>query len=482
MENKKDVGKLIKDRLANAEMAPSDALWGKIENTLDKKRRRKGGLWFWLTLVVLLGTSYITYQIVQKGSETDQDSTIKAPNVLDSLSKNWQKGQTIIEKNSSQNKTVIYDSINRKDEIKRNLDKTEEVLGTQESNANIIPRGYEKKDNNKIKKSSILAARNNTPKKRLPFEQLEGSVSNEKRTGHNQNTLSQTENKMNSEKNGDGRTSTIIGQRINENIKSQKDSSQTEKDTLSITRPKRSKRIKKDSTKSQKAEPYVPSKYRVFPFANASNYISLRKSSAIDTGLIGNKKTTVLRAGYGAYFVFKIPDKWSLRLGFSHTALQKNTLDVSIAPSDTNTNYYNNIEFRDNVSFSSFSNSFLQPEIITLKEQVSYFTVPIDVTYGIWNESDWGLEAIAGVNISILGKNKLIAVREDGSSVLLGSNKNYLKSHFGIHLGAGLYYNLNETIQLRLESLFEPRFGVLQDRNSSIPVIISTKLGVVLKF
>ncbi|RDK84197.1 hypothetical protein [Marinirhabdus gelatinilytica] len=56
MEHNKDIGNLLKNRLENAEKAPKQTLWERLDNSLEKrekKRRRAAWLWFTGTLLIL---------------------------------------------------------------------------------------------------------------------------------------------------------------------------------------------------------------------------------------------------------------------------------------------------------------------------------------------------------------------------------------------------------------------------------------------
>ena len=46
MESKTEIGKAIKDKLTHLDEAPRDFVWSKIEDDLNKKRRRRFLIWF----------------------------------------------------------------------------------------------------------------------------------------------------------------------------------------------------------------------------------------------------------------------------------------------------------------------------------------------------------------------------------------------------------------------------------------------------
>ena len=89
MEDNKDLGKLFKERLANAEAEPSGALWSQIENTLDKKRKRRGFLWIWMGALLLLTLSSIVYFGILNDSVPESNQSSETPSsVTDIQQKN----------------------------------------------------------------------------------------------------------------------------------------------------------------------------------------------------------------------------------------------------------------------------------------------------------------------------------------------------------------------------------------------------------
>lgn len=475
MEDNKDLGKLFKERLANAEAEPSSALWSQIEKTLDHKRRRRGFIWLWLGLIALLGISIILYKTALNPSESEKKSDTKTQILAKDPGKKT---------NSQENNSKIDD-------------KHSDVNNIAEPKISIPEKGSSEFE--QPSKNKMLGNTQNHDKRQKA-----------KTKKYNKNALvaptkinisKPKDNQINSHKIPDGdnmsKTSDLTEEDKSYNLsnsdieKSENNTlfagiakEQKETDSLLQTQKQKitkSRRVPKDTNALKKVEPNKLKKYQIFSFANGSHYTSLRKASAIDQRLDANKKSTALKMGYGASFAFKVSNKWGLRMGAMHIELQKSTFDIPISSSNVNTNFYSNIVFRDNVSFTSFANSFAEQDTITLKEQVAYFTIPLEVTYRIWNKSHWGIDGIAGINISLSGKNQLTAIRKDGTAILLGSNSNYLKNHFGAHIGAGLYYNIGDSFQIRLESLIDPRFGMYEEKGANIPILINTKLGIVIK-
>ncbi|MBC7440450.1 MAG: hypothetical protein H7250_10775, partial [Flavobacterium sp.] len=61
MENKKDIGQFFKENLNNLDKNPSELIWKSIEKDLEKKKKRRFLLYFFLGFLSLLGVSIIFY-------------------------------------------------------------------------------------------------------------------------------------------------------------------------------------------------------------------------------------------------------------------------------------------------------------------------------------------------------------------------------------------------------------------------------------
>ncbi|WP_432411673.1 hypothetical protein [Rasiella sp. SM2506] len=109
MEHKKDIGDLLKDRLNNAQKAPSKTLWERLDNSLDKReKKRRSIIWFWyggagvfLALLLLAG-------VLATPSSTSLDGNTSEISTEENRTKMNNKTETEI-KTSLNNKVVTQD-------------------------------------------------------------------------------------------------------------------------------------------------------------------------------------------------------------------------------------------------------------------------------------------------------------------------------------------------------------------------------------
>ena len=77
MESKTEIGKAIKDKLIHLDEAPRDFVWSKIEDDLNKKRRRRFLIWF-IPSILLMGV-LSTIGVIYNQNKNEITGTQKTP-------------------------------------------------------------------------------------------------------------------------------------------------------------------------------------------------------------------------------------------------------------------------------------------------------------------------------------------------------------------------------------------------------------------
>lgn len=247
-------------------------------------------------------------------------------------------------------------------------------------------------------------------------------------------------------------------------------------DSLTKTRPQ-PKKIEKDSVTLLSPEEKRVRTHQIYPFVGTSSYGALSKKSTIDARLDDNTKNSSPELSYGVLMVFEITEKLAVRIGAIHNSLEKSTLNVPIDPNGLNTNYAG-IEYGDNSNYLTFSNRFTVPEEITLTEKLSYFEIPLNMSYNLWQKGILRFDAIGGVGVSRLTKNEILYIRPSGESGILGENRSYAQGSFGFHLGLGVDFRINEYLQLHLEPIIKPQLGLYDNKISNNPYIFNLHFGM----
>ena len=516
MKGEKDIGKLIAERLSDSEVEqPNNLMWKTIEKTLMRRRFIRIGLISVSAILVLASLSYLLIlptvqekrdkkQTVPKTSEVTKNSSsdsnsvksdgkkesenqieINSSNFKDSINR-----QNLIEEDTSYRKPFFTQTRNSAKNPKNKNSK--EVLLDEKSRESLRNPVGKSNDDEKLsaytsKKTDVVNA---NQKQYTPTS----TQTNDRDVNNNANESKNTTQKGNpeiAEESWRFKDETPTKQGVVKNDKHPH--RMTESDSLRSKRidsltPKKSNKISKTDRKLKKNVVDSTDKKKKFnfesyflPVVNASLYGRLKDRSTISAGLDGNEKTANLRFGFGGYGVVRVTSKFDIRLGVLYSNYSKKTFDVDVIPSDISTNYYTNVNFKNGLNYESFSNSFSQPTQITLQEELTYLEFPVDFGFVVWKKNKWTADLIAGASAAILIENRLNALTESDTLIFLGENTNYTKNILSIRLGAGVYYNFNDYLALRLEILSKPTFGTFQTSQADNPILLNANLGIAIR-
>ena len=91
MDTRKDIGTLIEDALNMAQKSPSDALWTRVDASLEKKRKRRKFLFLWfgfggIALLTGIALSWPSVEITENNApKTTSDTNVKELRSEDAL-------------------------------------------------------------------------------------------------------------------------------------------------------------------------------------------------------------------------------------------------------------------------------------------------------------------------------------------------------------------------------------------------------------
>ncbi|MFC7772457.1 hypothetical protein [Flavobacterium sp. GCM10027622] len=547
MENKKDIGSAFKDKLKNLDKSPSDALWSKIENDLNTKKKRRSFVWLFPALLILglsSGALYYFFPAITGNkkagdllysTEFNQSNPIsnKVGNTRGSsenekhLKTESTAENTIETKQEAVNSTELENSSTANSNSKTTATSEKEVTTLQPDQENpkikskkqtgIAESGgttslhpisktgtdktYYSREATKVtvtkkrlvkstpeydeyevvktysyvvKKKKVKApvkvkvtgttgatnsknqfstshpktkvgVRKKMPKKNKPVKAVSSTTATKRTTKSVPSTSSDTTSDATK---NDNETHPVTLQLTNTEPKEEKLDSLS---TTPIVEKKKTKKIiaevkpqKKDSLPKIKVYPLG-----VFGYVSPTLSFAKGNNSTIDTRLNNNSKTSAVQWSYGAYLCYTPEGRLSSRIGIGFTNLNFKTEDVPV-----NTTDYSNLSYTNGYSNMVIYNQSNQSEKMTLVQEISYAEVPLEVKYKVIDKKI-GVNAIGGISILYLNKNKVTAITSNGNHYEIGKTKGLLDATVGINFGFGFDYTINKMMKLNVEPMIK---------------------------
>ena len=404
MENKKDIGKIFREKLNNFEKDPNDSVWNSIHAELQKKKKRKIiYIPFWmktagvLTLVVLISIFSIDALL-----EKEQFST---PN------------------NSNQD-ILNPKSFEKSNPKKENTVNAKSLTLTDSSNVSICNK-------KSIHTSSNKANRKNNKKKLNAKKGLTESKSNW--------AIKDDSNKKVFENNP-------LSAVENNNAKTETNSKKL--DSLKLTKEEKPElkialEEKKDSLSDRKSGLYV------FVYGSPTYSGMISNNSSLDNRLTNNPKSTQMNWSYGVYLGYESDYKWSLRLGIGKMNMSFITENAAVNTAD-----YRNINYSKNTTNATIYTDTNFSETMTITQDVSYTEIPLEIKYNFYDKK-FGISSIVGFSYLFVDENVISIKTANGSNFDIGSTKNLSESTFSINAGFEMYYKLSKKLKFNVEPLFK---------------------------
>jgi|GEM_PF-991362 len=539
MENRNDIGKVFKDKLAHLDKHPNDNLWNSIEKDLDKKKKKRQFFWFFFALFLSgIATSIVFINQKQNSSSTDKKETFEF-NVKTSTSSSIAIPTPTTKTDKSN--TKITDSTNESKNLelptKSTIQETKQKRIEKKTNTTITKNSSSKENGNK-KMQEPTKAQNNSSQIRTRKTETKRLVSETKKTIVFNDQYEEYEvikkYKIVVKKITNTNSKKAPSQKRGKIVLSQKDT--TKKQNHNATNKKRlaSKR------RSSKSEPYQPIESILEKQPEITNSTFTTKDSLVSNknDTINNKKNAALKLEkklkpkrdykkdstnldsksnieyYGAVFygptVFGSLSKYSIL----NSSLDKNSkkhpiascygfyvkakfkrLGYSIGYSKTNlkisnqfnqnqfiTNF-NNIELNTTISAKTINNYFNTHHNIELIQKLSYYEMNLAFYYALsQQESNFKIDAFTGISIMIVDKNNLNLSSSENNAMEIGSAKNISKLNTSLNFGLAFQYKLYQDIYLDVNPIFKSYLSTFDEKNSSKPYSFSIQSGLTYKF
>ncbi len=464
MEHKKDLGKLIKDRLANAEAEPNDALWGTIEKTLEQKRKRKVRfIWFWSGLGIILGILLLSYLVTPKAPGGQPTSTLPNNQVASPSEK-----QDASQPSSKENPEYFRKATNEK-QAKKGSSQTNSAA---EKNALASDTQTKQKPSSKHQSLSgnLTGTSNKNNGERIP--EKEGIPKNNLGESVEANA-SNTKRKNKTSKNNDPNRK--MGQ---DSLKNGLVQMQTD----SLTNKK--KFLKKPKEEEEKINDVLnPSKWLLSIHAIPNYYTYLSSGTPYDASLSTGNLSGRFSLSYGILINIPLSQKITFRFGYRRSNFKyivQNTIS-GLANTGTAEIFTDEAIVRNGSMVPvPLQEAINNGERFGIEQQLGYNEIPFEVSYSIL-QNDLSVDAIGGISPMLLGKNSINFQNVTGSGVI-GSGSYLKKTAFSANFGIGIRYQLLEKVRLDVEPTMRYQFNAFDTRFQNLhPFIFSISVGATLK-
>ncbi|WP_111683142.1 hypothetical protein [Winogradskyella tangerina] len=511
MNEKKNIDRLFQEKFKDFEMAPQDAVWDRISESLPnkKKKRRVIPIWWQIggvaaTIALLLTIGFLVFDSDENLTdkpvivETEQndpsnktlENTHEEPAQNDLNSSNESQETQLVETENT------MDSTNDDTEPNSRLNEVNtfnNLISNPRAHKDAVANRTDKTEHNSQQPKSLV---NNPSNKRSTVASNKEDENLKDKNPQNDLELKSTI------KNAIVDPKTAVAENSNSENKTNNTASEDlekDKETLVKEDPNKTSIIdaiaENTNLIDEKEKEDEQNRWSIQPNVAPVYFSSLGQGSTIHNQFSDNSKSSEISMSYGISGSYAISDKLRIRAGINRVNLNYATSDV-IAFSGANTAARNgfsqgNINFKNGnvvslVSLETLINS-TTPEAFNTKitgdidQRFGFVEVPLELEYRLLDKK-FGLNVIGGFSTFFLNQNEIYA-DIDGNSTLIGEASNINSTSFSANFGLGLDYNLSKRWNINLEPQFKYQINTFNNTFGNFrPFFIGVYTGVRFKF
>lgn len=510
MENKKDIGKAISDKLNSLDKSPGEQVWSGISYELEKKKKRRTAFFFfWGKVIglVLMGSIAALYFYHQDGgfnliSPNDSKDTITV-----SETNGKKAGENISGENLNDGNSSSDNSINNDSKIKNNETKTNNSIATDGENAIESNNGINSKNNidkkrvnskgkfvsSKKGKTSTSTRKSNPNGVSLKSGKNKSSVFSKKKSKKS-DRKSAKKSKLKSKKEKEAlllsETKTNKNDEAVVDLSSLQDKNSSDltselkkKKTDSIAKKEKEKTITidmfpKDSTKKDSAKIYR--KFYVDAFMSPTLYGYFSEQSTLDRDLDSLPKKSEIKFSYGFGLTYDLTERVSVRIGYRKVNISYLTKNAPIGVNMPDTNNFTGISYNPEISNTSIYIASDGSETMDITQKISYTEIPLEVKYNFLTKK-LGLKSSFGFSYLMLNENKVSIKTPNGFSQDIGKTKNLSGTSVSVNLGLEMDYPLFKNTKIFVEPMFNYQIKAFSDGNFK-PYVFGIHTGIRYSF
>jgi hypothetical protein len=457
MESNQEFEKNIKDSLSNLDREPKAAVWDRIEETLNAKKKRKVLPFKLFSIGILaLVLLYLGNQYVSQSSEQKLDKDRKSNQKNNSSNSNEAKQEkTKSGTNNHDTSAAGQTNLNSQEEKNNSLYSKQVIAEEQEESTEL---NFNSSDTSKRnKKTTGKKNKNNISSKPKIF--INSSIEEEKRIENDANNLDlYTYKKEN--KNAANATETTF-----------KDTTKT-----AVIAKLETKEVKKEKQKDSIFE--ETPRWSISVYAAPTIYNTFSNSSIIDRNLSKQDDSSELTWSYGGYYNININKKFGMRLGLLHSNTTIKTKNISVYDSFGNVTQFSefsNLQLNPGISNQTIANYFQNDQVLDFATELTFNEVAVELGYRLY-ENKLIVDGYGGFGLIIINQNKVRAISSSSKYLFLGELSAFDKLLFSSNLGVSASYPIAKDIRIFLNPTFNYQFTDLKSYSFMI------KSGITFNF
>ncbi|WP_264520083.1 hypothetical protein [Flavobacterium sp. N1994] len=527
MSERKNIDRLFQEKFKDFEANPSEEVWANIEAKLDEKKRRRVIPFWWklsgVAAILLLG--FLLSKSFSSGEIKTENPLVNGKNSNPSNPQNIEKEKTQpdeLKSNSSNlnsNPTVQNSSNESSGDIKKNTVSEEKktikktvpystssvaeggmsndrsLKNKFNSNQHKIPASksvFEKNYNQEIahntknRKQSIAEKDINNSKQENQIVQTEASVNKNKE----ENKESIKKAPINLDDLKENNISKIATKEIEKKVNDTVKKNSVANNVLEELLNEKESKVKQESKRNRWQ---LTSNVAPIFLGSVSN------GSPIDSTLSKNSKSYNTNVGFGIGVSYAVNSKFSIRTGLNKLKMNYNTNDIvfftgiqakmltNVTPTSSSAMIHVQSDANTIINTASetgllpFENSFVHENKGSLKQEIGYIEMPVEMTYAILDKK-FGFKIIGGFSTLFLQENRLTLLSDDRDTVL-GQANNLNDIHFSTNLGLGLKYTFMKSFEFNIEPTVKYQLNTFSSNAGNFkPYLFGIYSGISYRF
>ncbi|MFD1016959.1 hypothetical protein [Winogradskyella rapida] len=524
MNDKKNIDRLFQEKFKDFEMAPNDAVWERINESLPKKKKKRRVIALWwqiggvAALIALLLTAGISFFDTNESFKPEVPLVNTENSEAQQPSKTQDTNKLEIPEAEAFNKEKIADTnTDTSSDTSDTLTNDETSKTTKESSIKNDPL-----NTNASKAVNTALAQTETGNQSTQNRQTTNPKASKADKANGTNAHQPSNSKNSTEFSSDVKQKSTIKEATkaqNNQIAQQSTSSSTQNNAISKTDSEANKATttvaENDLTETTEDnaiasaiaaleeatdkddEESEQTKWSIAPNVAPVYFNSLGEGSSLDNQFNQNGKSADVNMSYGIAASYAVGPKLKIRAGINRVNLNQTTNDVyafsgtetasrGIEGSFTNISF-NNAEEHVSLVSSSLMNRSTVPELLTntvagdIDQRFGFIEIPVALEYRLLDRK-FGINLIGGFSTLLLSNNEIYA-DVNGSSELIGEANNINDTSFSANLGFGVDYSLSKQWLLNLEPTFKYQLNTFNNTTGNFkPFFIGVYTGLRYKF